>query len=122
MTLLFSQAVLSLRKISATIVALAMAFVLIAPVAVRATSYVVTITLTTAGGTVLWTLTVNVETPDSTLTVNVPQKLYDLLVDRLGTDTITTPYSTPIAHGFLVLSITSDPSGLTIKLAPVPAG
>ena len=99
-----------------------MVFVLMAPLAVRATSYVVTITLTTADGRVLWSLSRTVETPDSTLALNVPQKLYDLLVDRLGADRVSTPFSTPIAHGFLVLSITSDPSGLTIKLVPVPAG
>ena len=111
-----------MKKIGTTLVALAMVFVLMAPVAVRATSYLVTITLSTAGGGVLWTLTTTVETPDGTLTLNVPQRLYDLVVDQLGTDSVTTPFSTPVAHGFLVLSITSDPSGLTIKLVPVPAG
>jgi hypothetical protein len=111
-----------LRKIGTTLIALAMVVVLMAPVTVRATSYVVTITLTTSDGRLLWTLSKTVETPDSTLTLNVPQKLYDLVVDILGTDSVTTPFSTPIARGFLVLSITSDPPGLTIKLVPVPAG
>ncbi len=109
-------------KMRGALVGLLLVFVLLAPVAVRATTYNVTVTLATAGGSVLWTMTKTVETPDSTLTVNIPQKLYDLIVGYFGTDSFTTPFSVAVAHQMLVVSVMSEPSGLTVKFAPVPAG
>ena len=104
-------------------VGLPLVLLLLAPLPVSAsTHYVIIADLRTSTGRLVWTLTATVDVPDSTLDLRIPQRLYDLVVSTLGTDTFTTPFSIPLANGALILSVNSVPPGLTVKLVPVPPG
>ncbi len=86
---------------------------------VQATTYTVTITLSKDDKTV-WTCILELEVPDSTVELTVPQPLYDLIVSLTGTDTFPMPFEVTI--GPLALHVESDPPSLTIVFKPMSPG
>jgi len=93
-------------------------------VPVQATTYTVTLTLTKDAET-LWTGTLDLEVPDSTVNLTVPKRLYDLIVARFGTDTFTMPFEITLAVDAVIiftLRVESDPPGLTIVFQPMSLG
>ncbi len=99
------------------ILACLLTFAVIIPV--QATTYTVTITLT-KDTEPLWTCILEVEVPDSTVNLTVPQRLYDLIVTFFGTDTFPMPFTVTLDP--FTLNVDSDPSGLTIIFKPMSPG
>lgn len=101
------------------ILSLILASLLIAPAfAQTETTYDVTLGIILPNGEVVVFLRLN---DVANMTLNIPQALYNLIVQNYGTDTFTAPcnitfirYSVPLA-----LMIVSDPPGWTVTFVPM---
>lgn len=111
-----------MKKIALSILALTLLATVIFAVPVYAVTYTITMKLY-KDGEMIWTSTIAVEGPESPITIQVPQMLYDWIILEFGTNTFNTPFTwefTAGEHTFL-LEITSDPD-LTIIFEPCLPG